>query len=981
MATKISKATGNFTAATTWANVDAGSEIDSEYGYSGSSTSTMYTPNFALGANTLDGVAIKIAVINATTGTVTVILSNYTAPGLREGTTTINVADLRGPVAALAGQVGWYFFKFPSNVTPNGTDLYRVGITTSVNNSLQIYTSQSNGYSRMVRLTSAGVAPAANDKLMLMGECTGPGTQNSFTVTMDNTTTTVFGPTVSGGPPQTFTINAYSTLSYGTAASTNYYLRTQGVFAVWAGGTLSIGTSGTPIPSTSTAVLEFNCVSNVDSGLEIRSGAFNAFGFPKWPGNTISNATNTTPIQIYSSGHGLVVGERITIKGVAGNTAANGTWEVISVVDANNFKIGAINGAYPGPGAGTSTGNGLFTSGGGWTRLAYSKMNVPRGGMCMATNGSSSIIGVEGQSFIGLSGSFNIMGTTYTIASVTDATHLTLTANYVGTTYNTMNNYAMWIHPGTAATVNVVSTAGWSPGDRLAFATTTKNPVHCEMATIQSVDSATQVTLTTALQNYHGGTAPVQIEVGNITRNAVIRGISTSLQGYVLFGNTATVTCNHAEFAQHGSGSTNKRGIDCATITGSCSLTYCAIHDFTLANSQGFNISGSTSNNIVYTNNVTWLVAGYHFSVAITSGTWLADANLFVRQTDSVGIMQLGDIGGTVTNNTLAGSPGSGYYATENNATAPTWSGNTAHGCTSHGFYCTTNCYPAILNTFSWRHGNSGIYCVTIRDTVFTGVVAFGNVYNINIQGCMYVTFINLQTNGDISFANGYGIQPYQNSALTGYIRIDGGRFGISGFSGFLTTNNNGDIYFPLTVSGDVTFRNCLFATGIPNPGSGQGMGMIVCAENYNQVVGDNRWWGFAGATRIDTTIYKSRPPSVRMTPGVSGSKTVSNLGYRTGFMVLADSGASRTVSVSVRASTQGDGGGYNGNPPRLLLKRNVTLGVAADTVLATGSAVTGQWYTLSGTTPAATASGVWEFFVDCDGIIGWINLGDWNAV
>lgn len=67
---------------------------------------------------------------------------------------------------------------------------------------------------------------------------------------------------------------------------------------------------------------------------------------------TVNNATNVSPIQITTStSNGLVTGQTVTISGVLGNTAANGTW-TITRVDATNFTL---NG---------SSGNGAWSSGG-----------------------------------------------------------------------------------------------------------------------------------------------------------------------------------------------------------------------------------------------------------------------------------------------------------------------------------------------------------------------------------------------------------------------------------------------------------------------------------------------------------------------------------------------------------------------------------------------------------------------------------------
>lgn len=68
---------------------------------------------------------------------------------------------------------------------------------------------------------------------------------------------------------------------------------------------------------------------------------------------SVSNATNATPIVITSTAHGLTTGAYITIAGVGGNTAANGTFAVTKV-DNNLFSLDG------------STGNGSYTTGGTW---------------------------------------------------------------------------------------------------------------------------------------------------------------------------------------------------------------------------------------------------------------------------------------------------------------------------------------------------------------------------------------------------------------------------------------------------------------------------------------------------------------------------------------------------------------------------------------------------------------------------------------
>jgi len=71
----------------------------------------------------------------------------------------------------------------------------------------------------------------------------------------------------------------------------------------------------------------------------------------------ITAATNASPIVITSQSHGLTTGQRVTITGVLGNTAANNDWTV-TVVTVNTFSLQG------------STGNAAYISGGIWTDIS-----------------------------------------------------------------------------------------------------------------------------------------------------------------------------------------------------------------------------------------------------------------------------------------------------------------------------------------------------------------------------------------------------------------------------------------------------------------------------------------------------------------------------------------------------------------------------------------------------------------------------------
>lgn len=95
---------------------------------------------------------------------------------------------------------------------------------------------------------------------------------------------------------------------------------------------------------------------------------------------TVTNATNASPIVITSASHSLTSGQKATLSGVLGNTAANGSF-VITVLDANTFSL---NG---------STGNGAYTSGGTWkTTGLYEMAFTPLQANGFAQGGSYDIL-------------------------------------------------------------------------------------------------------------------------------------------------------------------------------------------------------------------------------------------------------------------------------------------------------------------------------------------------------------------------------------------------------------------------------------------------------------------------------------------------------------------------------------------------------------------------------------------------------------
>jgi len=76
----------------------------------------------------------------------------------------------------------------------------------------------------------------------------------------------------------------------------------------------------------------------------------------------IDNVTNAAPIAITSVNHGLSTGNVVTIDGVLGAIAANGTFQV-TVVDSNTFTLNDSDGTVN-----PATGNAAYAGGGTWTQ-------------------------------------------------------------------------------------------------------------------------------------------------------------------------------------------------------------------------------------------------------------------------------------------------------------------------------------------------------------------------------------------------------------------------------------------------------------------------------------------------------------------------------------------------------------------------------------------------------------------------------------
>jgi hypothetical protein len=257
----------------------------------------------------------------------------------------------------------------------------------------------------------------------------------------------------------------------------------------------------------------------------------------------------------------------------------------------------------------------------------------------------------------------------------------------------------------------------------------------------------------------------------------------------------------------------------------------------------------------------------------------------------------------------------------------------------------------------------------------WSNFVGFGNAlanFQVNVASDVNgLRLVGAVMNGETSFSTPHGFYAGSSSTHSEAI-LESCSFGVTVAHGTddIGWNNVPSLHWRLV--------NCLFTTIQAMPGSSDFSapcyGSWIRVQKYNQTAGDHRTFTTTGTIKTDTSIFRTASPSARCTPNSSGYKLNSP-----SKKMPANSGQTITAAVYVRKSAAGDGAAYTGNQPRLIVRRNPGIGITSDTVLATYSSGTGSFNQISGAAATLTGDGVLEFYVDCDGTAGWINVDDWT--
>jgi hypothetical protein len=163
---------------------------------------------------------------------------------------------------------------------------------------------------------------------------------------------------------------------------------------------------------------------------------------------------------------------------------------------------------------------------------------------------------------------------------------------------------------------------------------------------------------------------------------------------------------------------------------------------------------------------------------------------------------------------------------------------------------------------------------------------------------------------------------------------------------------------------------SCQSATGITTNTSMADLDSYWTSQRHNQTNATHkRHWFRRGTVAYETTTYKTALPSIKMTPNSAANKLSSGI-----MRFAVASGVSFSPQVQVRKDAT-----YNGNPPRLIARRNDAIGIIADTVLDTFASAVDTWELLTDVAIASPLDdGVVECYVDCDGTAGNVYLDEW---
>ena len=536
--------------------------------------------------------------------------------------------------------------------------------------------------------------------------------------------------------------------------------------------------------------------------------------------------------------------------------------------------------------------------------------------------------------------------------------------------------------------IGVVDTTGWKIGDTLVFAPTGTTTTQGETKVIQTVDSGVQVTLTAGLTNAHTGTGDVIGEVGNLTSNISILGISNTVGTFICFRESSLGVLDNITVQYYGGSTSNKNGVEIqhiSTSTNSGTLINCAFRDGVAASNIGLSASGGSSNGAFFymQNCVVFSTANITTMVIARGGntgtpTFDVSNNLIIEPAGSGTCFNMAlvtGVGGTCTNNRISGgTTGVSFSTSFVQDTVSNISGFKVHTNTT-GMSSSSTQNKTVTNCDFISNSTGVSSHVGVSNFVscnFLGNTSSGS--SLVLVTTALSTFTSCVFRGRTSFNQPSGIQM---SSIYG--AIGKAVFNICSF-GTTIAHTSGDVNWLSLNQTSLIFNSCTFASATEFPATVY----TVIEENGSIQIqrkddtdGNHVMYVKQAIITPDTIIYRTASPSIRITPK---SATIPCSNKLASFKAFVNSGQTCTPTVYVRESVVGDGTDYNGNRVKLYVKANYNAGITTDTLLDTATISSeGAWEALTGVTASVTDDCILEFYCILDGNLGWCNFDDWS--
>ena len=1028
-ATLISTASGNINATGTWSVIDTNATncttpdtvnctfLSSEAANTALTTSGVASSTFTPAAETVTAIAVKLATIVAAapSGTLTVKLANFTSSGNRECSQTVNVTDLTSinsaPAAATADG-GWVVLS--CSASPNGSDSYTITANTSVAAQVNLFSLTTTNWSRFL-VTSGTQAngPAAGDKFYVQAALTGAGTHaGPWTVTVNTTSLTNYGNVANTVTDPSVAIGQYGSLVFGTAASTAYVAEFAGPMVVYNGGTLSVGTSGTPVPATSSATLTMNSTTQGDTGILFKNGGtLNAAGSANGRNvvKTVLTSTATgssTSTLTTADSTGWLSGDSIAIAGTTASTSAPGNETAILTSNASGTSV-------PLTAAVTNT----------HLALARSYTSASTGVTYTWNSGTGAAAGGRYPAAILLNRNVVIQGGSST------------TNGYLYFQPNSVHNVT-W--------TNFNQISGKIAG-QYGFEADT-GPLGSGSVTYSSFTNGNATCVALGQTNTNFGGTPSNYYTSQ--HNVIYNCATTNVAGTNVFG----LSVNSGEISAFNS---NWKIDDLTVIhTGYADLAYSygvlianmtgQVTNVTIANSGGGGSGGNGSAGAA-------LAFGAPYSSATVAGAYNQFGPFYLNSNSGPPMYQFTGsypISGLI----------SGFYDWNE---APRFFAPQANGATIDPFFLFDvpyGVYVPSLAGLNWtfRNGYIGYDASTVQNFATT-IDGRNSVLNFdNMDLCPYGslggdTFAVCQ-NAAISLmadVTAGGSNPPSNSqvflrnssllnnnstktasypSLAGQESWFGSQAAITqdcasctpvthgawlqgGYISYDTLSHTSGYSTRLTPRVS-TFTGYIVGTTLTVTSSGlsgNNIGDALYSNGTGFLQGTQVISGSVSTFTVSqaqtstfTTACNSTTPCQFQAYVLNGNGTpalprLKSAPYNSGVKVAVNSGQAAQVCVWIRPSINngiiidpappwgGSSVTYNGDNPRLIYRTNPYMGVNADTVLATFSGSAGNWQQVCGTLPAAPADGEYEFVVDADQTFtsnagGSVNVTEWSC-